>query len=121
MNRNGYMQYREQSIMTMTQSELVIVLYDELIKRLKRAGFALDKEDYTDFEAAVSRSRDIIIYFKDSLNFNYEISYELARMYDFFLFELSRLLSARKKGIIEDLLPLIEDLREAFEIAGKTA
>ena len=43
---NGYMQYKEQSISTMTQGELLLRLYDELQKRLLRAQFALEQENY---------------------------------------------------------------------------
>ena len=34
MNQNGYQQYKTQSINTMTKAEMLILLYDELIKRL---------------------------------------------------------------------------------------
>ena len=37
MNLQGYQQYKEQSIYTMTQGELLNLLYDELMKRLLRA------------------------------------------------------------------------------------
>ncbi len=118
---NGYQQYKEQSVMTMTQGEMLLLLYDELLKRLTRAGLALDKEEYSLFEASVKRSKEIVQYLKSTLNFEYGISKELGQMYDFFLFELSRLEAGRRKQIIEELKPLVKDLREAFQEAGKSA
>lgn len=107
--------------MTMTPEELLIVLYDELIKRLRRAEISLDGKKYELFEESVDRSVEIVKYFKECLNFEYELSYELARMYDFFIFELSRLKSGRKATVVEEILPLVIELREAFEVAGKSA
>ena len=34
MEMRGFQQYKEQSINTMTQGELLLLLYDELVKRL---------------------------------------------------------------------------------------
>jgi len=116
---NGYQEYKTQSIMTMTPGEMLLLLYDEMTKRLKRAEMALEKNDYVLFDASVGRCRDIVFYLKDTLNFNYAISRELNSMYDFFLYELSRLSAGRKREIIGELTPLVKELREAFAEAEK--
>lgn len=116
---NGYQQYKEQSVMTMTSGEMLLLLYDELLKRLTRAELALDKEDFDLFGKSVHRSREIIQYLKDTLNPEYEISWQLRQMYDFFTYELSRVEAGRRKEVIEEMKPLVRDLREAFEEAGK--
>ena len=85
---NGYQQYKEQSVMTMTSGEMLLLLYDELLKRLTRAELALDKEDFDLFSKSVHRSREIIQYLKDTLNPEYEISRQLRQMYDFFILSL---------------------------------
>ena len=51
---------------------------------------------------------------------NYKISYELRRMYDFFLFELSRLQAGRRVTVIQELKPLVGELRDAFKEASKS-
>lgn len=121
MERNPYQQYKEQSVMTMTQGEMLQLLFDELLKRILRADLALDKEDYELFDQSVTRSKEIIQYLKDTLNYDYEISRELREMYDFFLYELSRVQAGRKKEVIAELKPLVMDMREAFKEAGKAA
>ena len=40
----------------MTQGELLLLLYDELIKRLTEAELSLGQENYAVFEGAVGRS-----------------------------------------------------------------
>ena len=121
MSPNGYQQYKEQSVMTMTPGEMLLLLYDELLKRLMRAELALDKEDYDLFGQSILRCREIVQYLKDTLNYEYTISQELRQMYDFFLYELSRIEAGRKKEVIAELKPLVKDLREAFQDAGKVA
>ncbi len=119
MGASGYQQYKAQTVMTMTAGEMLLLLYDELTKRLMRAELALQKQDYKLFDASVTRSTEIVRYLKSTLNFNYEISRELNRMYDFFLFELSRLSAGRKPEIIGELKPLVKELRDAFAEAEK--
>lgn len=121
MYQNGYQQYKMQAVNTMTKGEMLLLLYDELIKRLTRAELALEKEDYEVFEASVKRSGEIVQYLKDTLNTEYSISRELQRMYDFFLYEVSRLQASRNKAVIEELRPLVMELRDAFREANKTS
>ncbi len=117
MNMNGYQQYKEQSVNTMTPGEMLNLLFDELLKRLTRADLALEKKDYESFEQSIQRSIDIVTYLKNTLNFNYEISRELKRLYDFFLYEFSRIKAGRNRQVITEVRPLIVDLRDAFKEA----
>ena len=45
MNAQGYQQYKTDAVGTMTQGELLVLLYDELVKRAARAGLFLQKEN----------------------------------------------------------------------------
>ncbi|WP_313074998.1 flagellar export chaperone FliS [Lacrimispora sp.] len=117
MNMNGYQQYKEQSVNTMTPGEMLNLLFDELLKRLTRADLALEKKDYESFEQSIQRSIDIVTYLKNTLNFNYEISRELKRLYDFFLYEFSRIKAGRNRQVIIEVRPLIVDLRDTFKEA----
>lgn len=120
MYQNGYEQYKMQSVNTMTSGEMLLLLYDELIKRLTRAQVALEDENYDMFDQSVVRSREIVQYLKHTLNMNYKISFELSRMYDFFFFELGRLQAGRRVAVIQELKPLVEELRDAFKEASKS-
>lgn len=121
MYQDGYQQYKMQSVNTMTRGEMLLLLYDELIKRLTRAELALEKEDYDLFEASVRRSGEIVQYLQDTLNTEFSISRDLQKMYGFFLYELGRLQASRKKAVIEELRPLVIELRDAFREADKTS
>ena len=52
MDMRGFQQYKEQSVNTMTQGELLLLLYDELVKRITRAELALNKQDYPTLDAS---------------------------------------------------------------------
>lgn len=121
MYQNGYQQYKMQSVSTMTRSEMLLLLYDELIKRLTRAQMALEDKDYGLFDQSVQRSREIVHYLKKTLNMEYRISYDLRRLYDFFLYELSRLQAGRNIAVIHEVKPLVTELRDAFQEASRIA
>lgn len=117
----GYQGYKEQGINEMSQGELLLLLYDELVKRLLRAGLALDKTDYALFEASVDRSLDIIRYLDDTLDMHYPISRNLNRLYDYFSFELNRVKAGRNKTELERVKTMVMELRDTFREANKNA
>ncbi len=117
----GYQGYKEQGINEMSQGELLLLLYDELVKRLLRAGLALDKADYPLFEASVDRGLDIIRYLDDTLDMQYPISRNLNRLYDYFSFELHRVMAGRNKTELERVRVMVSELRDTFREAEKNA
>lgn len=119
MALNGYQQYKTQSVSTMTNGEMLILLYDEIIKRLTRAEFALKEDNITLFDESIIRARDIVRYLIDTLDRSYPISMEISRMYDFFLYEISRISAGRNVQVIHELKPLVKELSDAFKEADK--
>ncbi len=117
----GYQGYKEQGINDMTPGELLLLLYDELVKRLLRAGLALDKADYPLFEASVDRALDIVRYLDDTLDMQYPISRNLNRLYDYFSFELNRVKAGRNKTELERVKTMVGELRETFREANQNA
>lgn len=118
MNQYGFQQYKEQSVNTMTQGEMLLLLYDELLKRLTRAELSLKKPDYIIFEQSMDRCQEIVCYLKDTLDLNYEVSTGLDQMYNFFLYEISRIKVGRNTDVMKELKPLVLELRGAFAQAA---
>lgn len=119
MYNKGFQQYKEQTVDTMTPGELLLTLYDELVKRLTRAQLALDSQDYTLLETTVDRSIDIIHYLSDTLDRSYPISRELAKMYEFFCYELVRVKIGRNRTELERVKRMVGELRDAFRVAAQ--
>ncbi len=120
MDMRGYQHYREQAVNTMTPGELLLLLYDELVKRLTQAEISLNQEDYPTFEGAVDRSVDIIHYLDDTLDRQYPISAQLTRLYEYFCYELSRVKSGRNKTELQRVKRMAGELRESFRTAEKS-
>ncbi len=120
MDARGLQNYKAQSLNTMTQGELLILLMDELVKRLMRGDIALEQRDYELFEASIQRCIDIVRYLDDTLDRRYEVSQGLHRLYDFFCYDLNRIMIGRNKRELDKLRPMITDLRDTFRIAEKT-
>lgn len=116
-----FQHYKEQSVSTMTQGEMLTLLYDEMIKRLTKARLLAGHQDYEAFEKEVNRASEIVQYLMDSLNLKYSVSINLSRLYNFFLFEFARLLAGRRMEIIAEVIPLVEELRDTFKQADQLA
>ena len=119
MDMRGYQQYKQQSVNSMTPGELLLLLYDELVKRATMASIALDKADYPTFEAAVERCSDIVNYLDETLDRQYPISHDLSRLYEYFTYQLGRIKIGRNKKELEQLRPMLAELRDAFHVAEK--
>lgn len=121
MDIKGFQQYKEQSINTMTQGELLLLLYDELVKRTTRAELALEKKDYPLFEESINRCLEIIRYLDKTLDRKYDIGVQLHRLYDFFCYEFSRIKVGRNAGQLKRVKPMLIELRDSFRTAEKTS
>ena len=119
MEMRGFQQYKEQSINTMTQGELLLLLYDELVKRLTQAELALSKENWPVFEASVQRGIDIIDYLDQTLDKQYPISANLTQLYDYFTYELGRVKIGRRNDPLNHVKSMVNELRDAFREAQK--
>ena len=121
MDARGYQQYKQQSINSMTSGELLLLLYDELIKRSTLASLALDKKDWPTFEGAMERCIDIVNYLDETLDHQYPISRDLSRMYEYFTYQMGRIKIGRNKKELAHLRPMLADMRDAFRDAEKNS
>lgn len=119
MYGKGYQHYKENSIDTMTQEELLLTLYDELMKRLTRAELALEKKDYPAMEEAVDRSTAIVRYLSATLDMQYEIGRNLYRLYDFFCYTLARVKYGRNQTELQRVKRMAGELRDSFRTAAQ--
>jgi len=119
METRGYQRYKEQSVNTMSQEELLLLLLDELVKRTMRSDLALEQENWQLFEESVERCLAIVRYLDDTLDRRYEISRQLHRLYDFFCYDFNRVKIGRNRKELQRLMPMITDLRDTFRMAAE--
>ena len=121
MALNPYQKYQQQSVMTMTQGEMLTKLYDEIIKQLSAAQQFLAQENPEEVNKALQKAQRILAHLQITLDRKYEISESLDALYDYFI---RRIIDANlhKDALpIEEVLPMIADLRETFIKADRTA
>ena len=115
----GLQAYKEQAVNTMTPGEMLILLYDELVKRLKKAEILAKKADFESFEVEVKRAQEIVAYLNTALDSKFAVSKNLMQLYEYFNYQMIRLIAGRNLALIAELIPLIEDLRDAYRQADK--
>lgn len=120
---NHYQKYKEQSVYSMSSAELLLLLYDELIKRLKKAEYALEDKDYVLFDDCINRSVRIVRYLIEILDRSQPISRDLRRIYNYLIFDLSKIKAGRErqKEEIPRVINIIAELRDAFDEASRKA
>lgn len=114
---NHYNMYKEQALSSMTKGEILVLLFEEAIKSLKRAGLSLEKSDYVRFDSHISKTFEIVKELDGSIDYHYEIGKELHRMYDFIQVSLGKISASRKIEQINEIIPLLEDLHDSFKQA----
>ena len=118
---NPYQQYQRQSVMTMTQGEMLTKLYDEVIKQMSGAKICLTEKDLSGVNNALQKAQRILFYLKSTLDFKYEISGNLDALYDFFIERTVQANLKKDAAMLDEIIPMIEDLLDTFVQADRNA
>ena len=105
---NPYQQYQRQSVMTMTQGEMLTKLYDEVIKQMSGAKICLTEKDLSGVNNALQKAQRILFYLKSTLDFKYEISGNLDALYDFFIERIVQANLKKDAAMLDEIIPMIE-------------
>ncbi len=121
MANSPYEQYQKQSVMTMTQGEMLTKLYEEIIKQLSGAVLFIDSKDFSKANLALQKAQKILNHLKATLDHKYRISQNLESLYDFFIQQI--ILANIKKEVkpVQDIIPMVEELRDTFIQADRIA
>lgn len=116
---NPYEQYKEQSLATMAPGEVLVKMFDELIKQCRIAIIAIGQKRFDTSNDALTKSQTILNTLATSLDMRYPISKQLKELYIFFAHQLLQANVRKNVRLIEQCIPLIKDLRDSFEQAEK--
>lgn len=111
---NPYAAYKKQSVTTMTPMEIVVKLYSETERELNRAIVFIDQKDFESTNKALSKSLDLIGALRSVLDIELPIGQNLDALYAFFEKQIIAANMKKDKSIIESLLPMIAELKDAF-------
>jgi flagellar protein FliS len=119
MSGNPYEQYQKQAVMTMTQGEVVVKLFDECLKQLNAGKHYIQEKNIEMANNCLKKAHQILSCLRLNLNMKYEISENLSSLYDYYI---QRIITANiKKDVapIDEVFPMITDLRNSFFEAEK--
>jgi flagellar protein FliS len=112
---NPYSTYKKQSVNTMTPIEVIIKLYDECERQLNRSIHFINNKQYDEAHKSLDMSVELINALRSVLDMSVgEISENLDSLYEFFARQLIIADTKKDIAIIEDIIPQICELKDAF-------
>lgn len=106
--------YQSDSVMTASPVDLIIMLYEALIKQVKLGDIFMEQGDFERANQHLAKAQDIISELLNSLDLRYPLSTDLMRLYDFMLQELTQINLHKDRERVPALLEIISSLRSAW-------
>lgn len=119
MYNTSYEAYKQQSVMTMTHGEMLVKLYDEVIKQLNGAVRSIETKDIEATNRSLQKVQNILHYLDSTLDMRYEVSQSLSALYDFFIRQSISANIKKDTALLTELVPMVQELRDAFTQADK--
>lgn len=108
-------QYLENSILTASPQELVLMLFNGAIKFMNQYIDFASKKEYANAHTAIIRAQDIFIELMSTLKPEYEISGNLFDLYTFILDNLEKANFKKETEPVSQMIELTKDLRDTWE------
>ncbi len=112
---NPYQSYKQNIVTTVSPEELVVLMFKELEKNIKRGGIFLEKAHYEKANEALLKAQDIVNELILSLDMDVEMSGQLYALYEFVLTCLKEANIKKEDTGLKDALAIVTGLREAWE------
>lgn len=120
MQQAAVNRYYETQIKTATPEELTLMLYNGCIRSLKQAHTSVEKHDYQNKNAHISKAINIIDELHATLNMEYEISANLASLYEYFKQRLVYASMRLDMEVLQEIIGMVTDLRDTWNEAMKS-
>lgn len=115
-----YMEYKRNSVMTASPEELVLMLYNGIIRFANEAKQAIDDKNVEKAHNSITRAQDIVLELMATLDMQYDISKNLYSIYDFISRRLIDANLKKDKKPLDEVISLITELRDTWgEAMGK--
>jgi flagellar protein FliS len=121
LSKNPYESYHENKILSASQEELTLMLYDGGIKFCNLAIAAIEKKDIEKAHTNITKAQNIITEFRLTLNHNYAISQEFDKLYEYMFTRLTAANMEKNAEIVTEVLGMFRDFRDTWAEAMKLA
>jgi len=113
---NGYQRYMKTRIETASQPQLLVMLFDAAVKKLHIARKAMEEKDIEVTHNELIKVQRIFSELMVALDFKLggDLANQLYAIYDFVYRQLVQANIRRDTKLIDDVLPIVEDLRDGW-------
>ena len=117
---NPYNIYKQNSVNMASSQQLLLMLLDGAVKDTKIARMAIVNKDIARAHKEVVRVQDIFLELMITMDKNTKYMEDLYNIYDFIKNELAKANIKKDITIIDNTLPLIEEIRDMwYEVDAK--
>lgn len=113
--------YRQQAIQTNNPSRLLLLVFDGAISTLNRANTLIEEKNIPEAHNHILKVQDLIGELIVALDFQYEISNNLADLYHYMIDRLVEANIKKDQEIINEVLDMLTEMREMWKETSKLA
>ncbi|GIP51607.1 flagellar export chaperone FliS [Paenibacillus vini] len=121
MINSPYQKYQQTQLQTAPPAQLLLMLYDGGIRFIRNGILGIEEKDYEKTNTFLCKAQAVIHELIASLNQAYPIAKNLLQIYEYMIRQLIMANMKKDKAPAEEVLTYMLELREAWEIAAKTA
>lgn len=115
MMPNPYAQYRQTQVQTAAPEQLILMLYDGVIRFCLQGKECIEKRDVSGANVALIRVQDVIGELQFSVNDEAgEIAQQLSLLYDYLYRRALDANLAKDVAIIDEIVNMVRDLRSTW-------
>jgi flagellar secretion chaperone FliS len=110
-----YEVYQQNSVLTASPGELTLMLYNGCLKFIHQAQKAMQEKNIEVKHINITKAQNILSELISTLNYDYSISSEMKRLYDYMI---SRLIEANIKNdslILKEIEELLTEFRDTWK------
>lgn len=115
MITNGYQKFMQQSVNTMTPTQLVVALLEKAENELQKSLYYIERKQYELTNKSLTKVQDIVIMLESSLKMKYEISDGLSSIYEYLRTRIIYANIHKDAETIKEVMPFFSELKETFE------
>lgn len=107
--------YKRSNVATASPAELTLMLYDGAVKFCNMAIMALEKGDLERCNVNISKVKAIIVEFRSTLDFKYEVANDFDRVYDYIYWVLTEANIQKSPELLNEALKRIREMRDTWK------
>lgn len=120
-NIDAYQQYQQNAINCAGRGQLTLMLYNGAVNFVRQGIQHVNNKKIEGAHKSILRAQEIIAYLDETLAPEYEVSHSLALLYDYMNRRLMEANVKKDRTILEEVLGLLEVLRDTWAEAIKLA